>query len=123
MKLIKTFNSDIDAKYFAEDFREKGILVFVSSKYSRSLSSGQTGALTSEAWIVLKSQYEDAFNLKNDKEYIVRNPLTEEEMIYLEKNTALLKRLPSPSIELAKYLIGALALIFIFIIFLEVIDA
>ena len=85
LRLLRRFYSEGDAETLSAKMRRKGILTHVSSKQSRSLSSVNTGAFTSEVWVVLSSQYEDAFALMHSRRYSVKNPLTEEEMLQLEK--------------------------------------
>jgi uncharacterized protein YqhQ len=85
VKILKQFQSESDAKFLAERFRNKGILTFISSVQSRKLSSLYTGAFTSVVWVVLESQYSDAFLLLEFKQHKVEHPLSEQEMQELEE--------------------------------------
>ena len=88
MKLLKQFESEIDAKHLSDRLKGKGVFTFISS--SRSHSSGRfaTGALKVGFWAVLEDQHEDAVSLLTNKKHIVKQPLKIDEMVQLEKEAA-----------------------------------
>lgn len=87
MKLLCEYLSQADAEALSLKLREKGILTHVSARYSRSLSSLYTGAVSSGVWVVLEVQYKDAVALLHSCHHKVENPLTESEMLELERVT------------------------------------
>lgn len=87
MKLLCEYASQADAEALSRKLREKGILTHVSARYSRSLSSLYTGAVSSGVWVVLEVQYKDAIALLRSGHHKVENPLTESEMQELEQAT------------------------------------
>ncbi|WP_406829131.1 hypothetical protein [Microbulbifer sp. ARAS458-1] len=87
MKLLKQFESEVDAKTLSERLRHKGILTHVSSLNSFRLSSYATGSLKVSVWVVLSSQENDAIALLANKKHKVSCPLTEEQMVALERKS------------------------------------
>ena len=83
MKLIAEFGTAHDADIAAFEYREKGILTHVSSRYSNGLRL-ITGANSVGLWVVLEEQYEDAEKLMHNGEHRPVTALTEQEMVELE---------------------------------------
>ena len=88
MRLIAEYGTAHDADIAALEYREKGILTHVSSRYSNGLRI-ITGAMSVGLWVVLEEQYEDAEALKKNGEHRPATALTEQEMIELEALTKL----------------------------------
>ncbi len=87
MKLLREFDSLSDAKDFADRFERKGILTHVSSQQSKNLSSFRTGAIKAGVWVVLSVQYDDAFQLLNNKSHRVKSALSLEEVNALKSES------------------------------------
>lgn len=85
MKLLQRFDELVEAELLSAEFRKKGILTFISSKGSHALGRHQTGAIGVGVWAVLENQYEDAVSLIHNSEHVVKHPLTEMEMVELER--------------------------------------
>jgi len=88
MKLLKEYDSVTDAEMVASNLEKKGIAVFVSSKYSQSLSKYRTGALKSGLWIVIDSQYIDAKEVLLNKRHEVFSALSPEEIRIIKNEMA-----------------------------------
>lgn len=84
MKLLSEFESEEFAEKTSEDFRNKGILTYISSADSKRLGSFKTGALKVGLWVVIDEQYEDALLLLRDPSHQVKVHLSSEEMQLLE---------------------------------------
>jgi hypothetical protein len=86
LKLLRQYESQTDAETLSQRLRNKGILTYISSKQSRSLSSLYTGVFKTGVWVVLETQHQDAFALLKSSRHKVANPLTEPEMQELERS-------------------------------------
>ena len=115
MKLLKTFKDQSDADHLARHLEAKGVMAHVSSKYSRSLSSGQTGALTSEVWIPLDFQFDDAIGILQNRSHKVENPLSAEQMRELRaaSSEAIKSALKAGTTRVLNYLLSALVVAFL----------
>lgn len=87
MKLLVQYSNILDAEYLSERLRNKGVMTYISSSKSHSMGRIQSGALRVGVWVVLESQYEDAFTLLRNKRHKANAPLTKEEMVELELTT------------------------------------
>ena len=91
MKLIQQYDSEVDAKDARDNLRKRGVLTYISSRQSYSLSGVVTGAFKVGLWVIIDNQYQDACNILTKKSFKVRFPLTEEQMLKIEisnKNNA-----------------------------------
>ncbi|WP_062270781.1 putative signal transducing protein [Endozoicomonas arenosclerae] len=114
MKLLRQFQSEVDAEELSERLRKKGILTHVSSQQSRSVSSLYTGAFKTGVWVVLQAQYQDAFALLQSNQHKVEHPLSEEEIAGLELSAkdAFSSSIGSMLNKGLAYLVGGLLAVF-----------
>ncbi len=85
MKLLEEFEYESDARRLSERLRYKGVMTFISSTRSHQIPTISRGrAPTVGLWAVLEHQYEDAFKLLSNKDHEVKEPLSFEEMDFLE---------------------------------------
>lgn len=87
MKLLRTYQDISDAERLAKKLEANGILTFVSSKKSHSLSSALTGAIRVGVWVVLDSQYRDAISFLDNKNHQIQSALSPEEIKRLKEQT------------------------------------
>jgi hypothetical protein len=113
MKRLQTFHDETDANHLAKFLEEKGIVAHVSSKHSRALSSRKTGALTSEVWIPLDSQFDDARMLLQNRKHKVSNPLSVEEIAKLKTmaSDALVSGVKGGITRFLNYLMGTVLVV------------
>jgi hypothetical protein len=88
VKLINTFSSTLAADEAALSLRMRGILTFISDKNSSQMGIYVTGTINVHLWVVIDEQLEDAIECLKDENYLPKNPLSEEEMVELEKESA-----------------------------------
>ena len=87
MRLLAQFEAISDAEELAWKFRERGVFTFVSGKGSYHLGSMRAGPRKVCLWVVLEKQFDDAEKLLKNENYTVMQPLSEQEMVLLEKET------------------------------------
>ena len=87
MRLLAQFEDINEAEELAWKFRERGIFTFVSGKGSYHLGSMRAGPRKVCLWVVLEKQFDDAEKLLKNENYTVMQPLSEQEMVLLEKET------------------------------------
>ena len=90
MKLLREFDSTFEATELSEKLENKGILTHVSSTHSHSLSRSATGEVKCGLWIVLNNQYNDAKKIIDGESEHVTNPLTQQQIIELKRQTKLM---------------------------------
>lgn len=96
MQLIGEYFSKLDAEEARAKLRKRGILTFISSTRSHSLSRRFTGAFKVGLWAVFDNQYNDACRILTGRQCKVRHPLSEDQMVEIE----LLSKQRSPSLIL-----------------------
>ncbi len=84
MKLLREFTDMSEADRLSERLRAKGIMTHISSTNSKQLGAITTGAVKVGVWSVLNEQANDAIALLSNNKHSVENPLTEEQMQFLE---------------------------------------
>lgn len=82
MKLLITTAACDDIYQKGELLKSNGIAIHMSDRGLAGMKAGVEVGL----WIILDSQFDDAIHLINDKNHKVKNPLSVEEMVNIEKS-------------------------------------
>lgn len=87
MKYIRDYDSRSDATAFKDKLRKKGVLAVIEKSRAvppRPSAWKEPRRFRTGVWVVIDYQYEDAMSLRKGNSHVVKNPLTEDEMLRLE---------------------------------------
>ena len=84
MKLVQRYRNFQEAEEKAALLRSAGVLAHVADEYS-NVHSYASGAFEVSLWVVIDDQFDDACNVLNHEDYTVGNPLSEQQMMIMEK--------------------------------------
>lgn len=85
MKLIREYTEQEDAIAFQRKLRLVGIASQVAINKGNNQSIYGGGIKSHGVWALLESQYNDAMLLRKGNNHVVKNPLSEEELIEVEQ--------------------------------------
>ena len=85
MKIVRDFKQEDEAVKFAGKLRERGIPTHVGVfKANNSYFYTGGGPRTYGVWVLDEKQYHDAVLLIKGRRHVVKNPLSEDQMVRLE---------------------------------------